>query len=403
MSTYYISPLNQSESLGTAGAHTGSIEAAALLNGTTITNGGATLSNCLSAFKFYTTITGSENTSAALYPSGRELDARWTAINKAITTFTNGTMTPNVLEIKKELARSVFGNNESFDYFSNQSALDSAISTAFTTCLSGVNTNVANNPVVALGNAMMYRNPARFALKYNAAHVGTAAGGTASIYKSCVLTGSFGSTPPSAVVHVTVSGGAVTQITLVSVSGTFVLNEETTISDPNGHTDLSFKLILTSDDVTRLNTPSLNTDFSLAGVEALIGYEHGVYTQVPVLVGETDSGARVTVRLANDHSISSIHTTTIATTPLARTNTVIFTDGAGSGNNISISSINPIQVAMLNGTLDDSVNGTSFPFETNDVIRVKYSFSNNSQQYVAGSSSTVAVMDYACYMDFVVA
>jgi len=49
------------------------------------------------------------------------------------------------------------------------------------------------------------------------------------------------------------------------------------------------------------------------------------------------------------------------------------------GNYLTISSLNSVQVAILNGTLDDT-SGTEIPLEVNDVFSIQFTISNNLTQ-----------------------
>ena len=118
--------------------------------------------------------------------------------------------------------------------------------------------------------------------------------------------------------------------------------------------------------------------------------------------GVIGAGALCTCRIASDGSVASIYVTTDATTLFADLEALTFTNGAGVAvGNVTIAAANPVQVAMLNGTLDDS-NGTSLPFESGDTIRTMYTFNANASQLVAGTND-VAIMDHKMYMDFVIA
>lgn len=400
---YYISSLNQESALDACGNHIGSIEAQGQTDGTTVTDGFMTITNCKAAFKFYTTPNSGDGDLPS-NNSGQEGSATWTAKNKDITTFTNGTIgtdaSGSIQEVIQALATAVFGSPESVDFFSNASAIKLSITDSFTNLLNRVNSNIENPPVVALGNAMIYNYPERFTLQYTATGSNGVSYNT-SLFKNCKAVGAISGA--TADVDVTLdASGSIGVMTVTDLSGVtvFVLNEEVAITDPLGKTNLNVVAnSLSPTDLTKYNDGSGN----LTQIDYVFNSgDIGVYTQIAVSGDVSGNGALCTCRIASGGGVASIYVTTDATTAFADLEALTFTNGAGVAvGNVTIAAANPVQVAMLNGTLDDS-NGTSLPFESGDTIRTMYTFNANASQLVAGTSD-VAIMDHKMYMDFVIA
>lgn len=399
---YYISSLNGSSALNDTGDHIGSIEAQGQTDGTTVADGVMLIADCKSAFKFYTTPNAGDGNLPSK-TSGQEGSANWTAINKVSTSFTNGTIgdatTGSIQEVNQALAKSVFGSPEAVDFFSNTPEIVTSVNASFTSLLAGVNSNTSNTPVVALGNAIIYNYPERFTLQYNASGSSATSYAT-SLFSNCKAVGAIS----GAIADVEVNLSAASTIGVMSVnsktSGTFELNEEVSITDPDGNTDLNVVAnSLSSNDLAIYNAGTGNLT---QGDYVFNSGDIGVYTQIAVSGGVAGAGALCTCRIASDGSVASIYVTTDATTPFADLEALTFTNGAGVAvGDITIAAANPVQSAMLNGTLD-SVSGTSLPFQSGDTIRTMYSFNANASQMVAGTSD-VAIMDHKMYMDFVIA
>ncbi len=398
---YYISSLNGSSALNDTGDHIGSIEAQGITDGADVNDGVMTSTECKSAFKFYTT-PGSGDGNLPSKNSGQEEYANWTAINKGNTSFTNGTIgdatTGSVQEINQALATSVFGSPEAVDFFSNTPEIVTSVNASFTSLLGSVNSNTSTAPVVALGNAIIFNYPERFTLQYTATG-SDAASYTTSLFSNCKAVGAIS----GAIADVEVNLSAAGTIGVMSVnsltSGTFELNEEVAITDPDGNTDLN--VVANSLNNTDLAIYNAGTG-TLTQTYTFMSGDIGVYTQIAVSGGGGGAGALCTCRIASNGSVESIYVTTAATTTFADLEALTFTNGAGVAvGDVTIAAANPVQVAMLNGTLADS-NGTSLPFESGDTIRTMYTFNANASQLVAGTSD-VAIMNHTMYMDFVIA
>jgi hypothetical protein len=107
--------------------------------------------------------------------------------------------------------------------------------------------------------------------------------------------------------------------------------------------------------------------------------------------GGTGSGTGATVDVyatTNDDTTVTINNITIVNTGsgYTRGDTVTITGGVGGTSYTLQATINSVQAAILNGTLNDSTNLTSYPFEVGDefVILLKI-YSADAQQTVTGA------------------
>ena len=82
----------------------------------------------------------------------------------------------------------------------------------------------------------------------------------------------------------------------------------------------------------------------------------------------------------------------------AKGDSLVITDPNDSTNVITISSLNYVQAAMLNGTLDDSSNPTYVPFESGDKIRLKFGVNSASGQTNTAGNSVSFQQSY--YVDY---
>jgi hypothetical protein len=118
--------------------------------------------------------------------------------------------------------------------------------------------------------------------------------------------------------------------------------------------------------------------------------------------GSSTLYASCTVELAEDNAVTRI---TIITPGAGFTTSgdIVITDGAGTGNNVTITPVNYVQVAMANGTLSD-VSGTSLPIEVCDNIKVKMTIlSQPVQTTAAGVELSDTAIAYTTYTNFIVA
>jgi hypothetical protein len=403
--TYYVSALNQSSTLGDQGAYTGSIEAQPSTTGTTVA--GTLSSDVGSLFKFYTTSDGNGNN----YPvndAGNESSQLWTAIEKPTTTgvFANGSLGDGnssgaLWEGLNDLSTAVFGSSEAWDLFSNLDTMKSSYSTAFAACLTALDAVNNTTPVEQLGNAMILNYPERFTLQYNAAAAtDNTLDVSTSVYKLCEARNTDG-----AVALVTVSMDDASTIGSIVVtsktSGTFAANDEVSITDPNGKTNLQVTLaVVSSANATKLQGGSGTLDTTSGAT--VVAAEAGVYTQIAVSSSGGSSDALCTCKVATvsgSAAVTSLYVTTTGS-GYAKGEALTFTNGGkASSGNIAIASGNSVQAAMLNGSLD-STNGIEFPFESNDVIRVRYQIPLHGSQ--ANPAGDVVSHTSSWFMDFTV-
>jgi hypothetical protein len=399
---YYVSGLNVNSELGSPGDFTGSIQPQPSTTGTTITDGTFTGKvGAQSLFKFHTTSDANDNNYPTQY--GQTTNTNWTALPKLndseLNYFVNGSVgtgnsTGALWEGLSDLSTAVFGSSEAWDLFSNLSDIKTSYTAAFVDCLSQVESIVTNDSVAQLGNAIMFHHPERFTLQYTAEKEDSIQDLDKSEYKECLATGASGG---SAVVDVGIIGSisAITSITTTISNNLFVEGEEVTITDPLGKTQLQITMeALTSGDTTALNTDSGN--FLPASLCTIDNAESGVYTQLEVIGSSVGTGALCTCRISNG-GVESLYVTTVGTTSYAKNDNLFFNNGSQIA---SITSINSVQSAMLNGTLDDDVNGTELPLETLDTIRVRYSIPLNTGQQ--NPSGEIVSFTSSWFMDFVV-
>ena len=119
---------------------------------------------------------------------------------------------------------------------------------------------------------------------------------------------------------------------------------------------------------------------------------------VQITAGSTDATAKVTVELSDTNTVLRITSTVDATTAFAVGSAVTIIDGGGSGVDVTISSINSVQAAMLNGTLDASAAPTNAPLESGDILRVLYIINSNASQ--TDASGDAITVKFEAHQDF---
>lgn len=396
--------LNKAQELTTLATFTGAGSPAEIVNATTL-NGSIDNSSAQSLFKFYTTPNaGDEN-----YPENTSDVARsnWSVLAKANTagvfvkptakTSTwasgdNNDIRTGEHEMVFKLAEAIFGSSEAGDLLSNPASIMSSFNNSIGDCVSAVNVDNSSSATKQLINGLLYSSPERFALKYKAV-VSDALFG-ASIFKGLTAIGTEGAI---STVDVEMSGASVvTKITVTShTSGSFVESEKVSITDGYGGSDVKIVLKLTNTHASVLNsgtgemvTPDI--DSALATM--------GTYTSVTA-VGETSTAtATVTVLCNTATSVSKLFVTTVATGVFQKGEKVTFTNGGGSGKNVTIEEINSVQTAILNGTLDN-VAGTEAPLEPADKLRVIFTVNSHvNQTNASGAPVSVA---YKANFDFI--
>lgn len=131
----------------------------------------------------------------------------------------------------------------------------------------------------------------------------------------------------------------------------------------------------------------------------------GTTSDITPTTGGSGSGAKVTVIMTDATTIQTImiHNASDGNDPVtgssyAKGDSLVITDPNDSTNVITISSLNYVQAAMLNGTLDDSSNPTYVPFESGDKIRLKFGVNSASGQTNTAGNSVSFQQSY--YVDY---
>lgn len=131
----------------------------------------------------------------------------------------------------------------------------------------------------------------------------------------------------------------------------------------------------------------------------------GTTSDITPTTNGSGSGAKVTVIMTNASTIQTImiHNASDGNAPVtgsgyAKGDNLVITDPNDSTNVITISSLNYVQAAMLNGTLDDSSNPTYVPFEAGDKIRLKFGVNSASGQ--TNTAGTAVSFQQSYYVDY---
>ena len=146
-----------------------------------------------------------------------------------------------------------------------------------------------------------------------------------------------------------------------------------------------------------------NANLSASGASG--NFATGTTSNITPTTSGSGSGAKVTVIMTNASTIQAImiHNVSDGNAPVtgsgyAKGDSLVITDPAESTNIITIASLNYVQAAMLNGTLDDSSNPTYVPFETGDKIRLKFGINSASGQTNTAGSAVSFQQSY--YVDY---
>jgi hypothetical protein len=149
----------------------------------------------------------------------------------------------------------------------------------------------------------------------------------------------------------------------------------------------------------------LQYNASLSASGASGNFATGTTSNITPTTSGSGSGAKVTVIMTNATTIQAImiHNVSDGNAPVtgsgyAKGDSLVITDPAESTNIITIASLNYVQAAMLNGTLDDSSNPTYVPFETGDKIRLKFGINSATGQTNTAGSSVSFQQSY--YVDY---
>ena len=122
--------------------------------------------------------------------------------------------------------------------------------------------------------------------------------------------------------------------------------------------------------------------------------------------GGSGTGAKVSVIMTDSTTINAVmiyddpsdSAAPITGSGYAKGDSLTITDPNDATNIITIASINSVQAAMLNGTLDDSSTPTSVPLEAGDKIRVKYGIDSASGQTNTNGAAVSFRQSY--YVDY---
>jgi hypothetical protein len=352
----------------------------------------------------------------------------FTSINSDVAT--QGSLSPIETEyfrIQRDfldtLSDHVFGHRDSADLFSNQEAVkdawDTAEAAAVTNANASMNTsggadeNTSINASKELVEALLVSNSARFSLGYTA-----------------TINGPFTAETTSGLDVVVSQGGTPTIVAKANV--VMSAAESSTIKSIVIASDVTpgtVSFTLTETHATQLNGTAGGTDIAIDDpVPATTNFVPGTTEGLSVLPSTGDSGgsgagAIVTVIASDATTLTSI-TITGTGSGYAVGDVIVIGDlstalnqetgdltGAGytlgdtititdsdSGNIITISAINHVQVAILNGTLAGSSNTTNPPLEIGDKIRLKFGILSATSQK---NASNVAIdFRQSYYIDY---
>lgn len=353
----------------------------------------------------------------------------FTSINSDVAaTGTGTTIETEYFRIQRDfldtLSDHVFGHRDSADLFSNQEAVKNAWDTAEAAAVTNANdsmdtaggaTAAADTSINAskeLVEALLVSNSARFSLGYTA-----------------TVNGPFTAETTSGL-DVLVSGGTPTIVAkanvVMSAAGSSTIKSIVITSDVTPGT-VSF--ILTETHATQLNGTAGGTDIAITNpVPTTTNFVTGTTEGLSVLPstggsGGSGAGAIVTVIASDATTLTSI-TITGTGSGYAVGDVIVIGDlstalnqetgdltGAGyslgdtititdsvSSNIITISAINHVQVAILNGTLAGSANTTNPPLEIGDKIRLKFGILSATSQK---NASNVAIdFRQSYYIDY---
>jgi len=119
------------------------------------------------------------------------------------------------------------------------------------------------------------------------------------------------------------------------------------------------------------------------------GATAGTYTGLTATGSSSSATCTVSTVINSSTEIQSINVSATNGTFNVNENVTI-TNGGGSGVNISISNINSVQTALLNGTLNSSLTPTNAPLEVGDKIKLHYTINCHDDQ-VSASGNDVSM------------
>ena len=395
---------------------------------TTVKNVTATTACSWFGFHTLTENAGTNSTGNDIVGVDTGVVPAFTSINSDVAT--QGSSTPIETEyfrIQRDfldtLSDHVFGHRDSADLFSNQEAVKDAWDTAEAAAVTNANDSMdtangasADTSISAskeLVEALLVSNSARFSLGYTATVDAAFVAETTSGLDVVV---SVGGTPTTVAKANVVMSGA-NSSTIKSI----VIASDTTPG--------TVTLTLTATHAAQLNGTNATAALDLtAPVPTTTNFVIGTTEGLSVLPstggsGGSGSGAIVTVVTSTATATTSI-TITGTGSGYAENDQIIIGDlstaldqdtgdltGAGytlgdtititdsaSSSIITISSINHVQVAILNGTLAGSANTTNPPLETGDKIRLKFGIDSALTQKNAANTAIDFRQSY--YIDY---
>ncbi len=298
----------------------------------------------------------------------------------------------------QKLSMAVFGSPQMVELFSDSHTIMLDIAYQIDVAMNNVNTSIDDQVVGEWMNSLILNYPERFALEYNNVVTVPPTPGM-SYFVGLKAIGSVSTT--NATVNIIMSAPNIVGSVIVTNAGANFMDQETVIiSDPYGGSNLHITLTLTSAiayDLNNTESGAFNAAIALltgvagAGVFDTIQSTDNMYTG---LTTGGATGATISAVYNDAGDVLSLWVTSpgsgfvmkdiVTITGVAHVDvpaTVITL--AGCGNNLY--GINPVQTAMLNGTLSvetapDSGFGTPAPIELGDEIATYFTINSNSAQ-----------------------
>ena len=394
---------------------------------TTVKNVTATTACSWFGFHTLTENAGTNSTGNDIVGVDTGVVPAFTSINSDVATQGSGTgIETEYFRIQRDfldtLSDHVFGHRDSADLFSNQEAVKDAWDTAEAAAVTNANNSMdtaANGASAAttsitaskeLVEALLVSNSARFSLGYTATVNGPFTAETTSGLNVVV---SQGGTPTIvAKANVVMSGANFDTIKSIAIASdttpgtiTFTLTalQATQLNGTAGGTTIAIDNTTTTNFVVATTTglsvlPSDSNGGSGAGAIVTV-IASGATALTSITITGTGSGYAENdeviigdLSTALDQDIGDL---TGAGYTLG--DTITITDSASSSI-ITISSINHVQVAILNGTLAGSSNTTNPPLETGDKIRLKFGVDSALTQ--KNASNTAIDFRQSYYIDY---
>lgn len=297
---------------------------------------------------------------------------------------TTGSLELAEQEWMEMVADEVFGSPDAVGLLNNNLAVRTEFKARVGECdsLVGSSTSSESSKEVVEGLlADMYGND-RFAVNYMVANDtaepillsdnASLSGGNAGTYHNIAV----------------LDNGAVSGAIVTVVVGALQTISSITVTTP------ATTLIATNSVITLVDAGGLGNDVTYASPVSdlqLEIYNYGAHTNtdVEVYADGSSTGAIVTVEFGSSGKILRITVTTTAPTPIAVGASLSFVNALGTGNHLSLTNPNSVQLSALNGTLGDTV-GTAAPLELGDKIQIVYIIKSHADQpNAAGDTVTV--------------